>query len=319
MNVHHILKAAGFLSLEAIGIPGNMIILALFARLWIFRGKFIPADIILCKLTFINMVVVLIRGIPQCLSALGVRMIFDQQGCNFVIFTYRTCRAMSVFMTSLLSCYQCVLLAPSSSFWAIIKSKMVQKLLPVMMFFWCFNFLRNFFFFYSFSMGLYPNATAHVLNLEFCVIIFSSYNDYLVNVILSIVYDVICIGLMCLSSVYIVIVLYRHRRRLKSIRSSKEDDRSNAETKASNAVVMLVSTYVFFFGLDNGIWLFSICTSTNPSLVITDARVFFSSCFSALSPIVIISTNRTVQMKLKSVVLKTLSESAETTISHINK
>ncbi|XP_069488816.1 olfactory receptor class A-like protein 1 [Ambystoma mexicanum] len=319
MDILLILKAVGFLSLEAIGIPGNLIILACFAHFRIFTGKFIPADVILCKLAFINLVVVLIRGIPQSLSTLGANRLSDQQGCNFIIFAYRVCRAMSICMTSLLSCYQCALLAPSSYFWSIIKRKLTQILLPVMMFFWCLNSMIYLFGTYSFSLGLYPNSTAHVLNLEFCFIIFSSYSDFLVNAITALVRDLFCIGLMCLSSLYIVIILYRHRRRLKSIRRSKQDGRSNAETKAANAVVMLVATYVFFFGLDNGIWLFSILKSSNLSLVLTDARVFFGSCYSALSPIVIISTNRTVQMKLKSVLPKKLSKSPETTISHISK
>ncbi|XP_078496672.1 olfactory receptor class A-like protein 1 [Lissotriton helveticus] len=299
MEIRLILKAILFLSLKAIGIPGNLIILGYFAHFRIFTGKLIPADTILFKLSFINLLVVLIRGIPQSLSTLGIQRLFNQQGCCFVIFPYRVCRAMSISMTSLMSCYQNVLLAPSTTYWTTIKKMLVQNLLSITLFFWCLNMTIHLFAMYSFSWGLYLNSTIHVLNLEFCLIIFPSYTDFLIITLSPTVRDLICIGLMSISSVYIVMILYQHMRRVKSIQSTKWNGGSNAEIKAANAVVMLVSMYLCFFGLDNAIGLFSNSTSTSISLELTDARVFFASCYSALSLLEVIATNKKVQLKLK--------------------
>lgn len=319
MDMRQILKAIGFLSVEAIGIPGNVIILSCFAHFRFCNGKIMHIDFLLSILTFINLVIVLIRGIPQCLHSLGVQRLFDQEGCNFVMLTYRVCRALSLCVTALLSCYQCVLLIPSSIFWAIIKRTLVNKLLAIIISLWCLNFLGDIFVIYSFSWGFFPNSTAHLLNLQFCLVLFPSASAFVVSGIVYFVRDLICIGLMSFASLYIVILLYRHKQQVKSIRSAGRENKNSAETRATNAVLMLASTYVFFFGLDNGIWLYTISSSTSVSPEFSDVRVFFASCYSALSPIVIIATNKKVQLKLRSMTRKKYMLSPETTITHISK
>ncbi|XP_069488818.1 olfactory receptor class A-like protein 1 [Ambystoma mexicanum] len=318
MDARLILKAIGFLTLDAIGIPGNMIILASFIHLRIGNGKLMPIDVILCKLSFVNLVVVVVRGIPQSLNTLGIRKLFDQDGCNFIILAYRVSRAMSICLTSLLSCYQWIILAPTSGFWPTIRSTFIRRLLPIMASVWCLNIVIYVYTMYSYSWGLYRNSTVHVLNLDFCLVLFPSFSAFLVTGTVYLVRDFISIALMVLSSLCIVVVLYRHSQQVKSIRSPHQKIKNSAESRAAKSVLMLVSTYVFFFGLDNGIWFYTICVDASANAVLSDARVFFGSCYSALSPLVVIATNTKIQLKLRFPFSRKPLESPETTVSHVS-
>ncbi|MBN3297421.1 VN1R3 protein, partial [Amia calva] len=121
MEVRLVLKAAGFICLDVVGIPGNLTVFLFFCYLRLSDGHLSLNDLILSKLAFVNLVVVLCRGIPQALTALGIQNLFGEYGCKVVIFTYRIGRAMSICITSLLSCYQCIVIAPGSTRWMVLK------------------------------------------------------------------------------------------------------------------------------------------------------------------------------------------------------
>ncbi|XP_029429407.1 olfactory receptor class A-like protein 1 [Rhinatrema bivittatum] len=316
MDVRVVLKAIGFLLLEAIGIPGNLTVLACFVHIRIRNRRLLPADFITCKLSLVNLLVVLFRVVPQSLVALGLRKLFDDHGCNFVIFSYRVSRAMSICMTSLLSCYQCMLISPPSSFWATFKQAMVQKLFTIIAFLWCLNILIYFWSVFYHSADLRPNATAPILNLEFCFLNFPSYTSFLIIGITHSLRDFTFVGLMVLSSLHIIVILRRHRERVKAMRHTP-DLENTAETRAANAVLMLVSLYVSLFSAENMVWLYSLTMPSIPA-TLSDTRVFLSSCYCTLSPIVIITTNKKVQSTLNLARYVKAPASQDTTLSYVH-
>ncbi|XP_029429406.1 olfactory receptor class A-like protein 1 [Rhinatrema bivittatum] len=296
MGLRSTLKALGFALLVAIGIPGNATILTFFLHTQLAKRKLSPTDFILSTLAFVNLLVIVSRGIPQTLSAVGIPQLFDNYACKVVIYIYRVGRAMVICVTCLLSTYQCIAVLPASERGLILKHRVSQNIWVILLTLWGLNCLL------SQSTLLYSHAISnytippYTVNLEFCQVVFPDYISYTSAGVVFVVRDFLFVGLMTLSSCCLVCILYRHRKQVTGIRSSDRTSRAMAEDKASRSVVLLVTLYILLFGLDNEIWIYSLSALQEAS-TISDARVFFTSMYSALSPIVILITNQKLRMK----------------------
>ncbi|XP_043932216.1 olfactory receptor class A-like protein 1 [Protopterus annectens] len=310
-------KSANFFLLLIIGIPANLTILMLFIVSAISDKKLMPTDLILTKLSFVNIIVVLVRGIPQALTDIGIQKLFNNYGCKVVIFTYRVCRAMSVCITAVLSIYQCSVLLPPSSKYTTLKQKVAQNIVVIFLFIWCINGIIYIPLGFVYTQSeVNSTIPKYAINLEFCFVLFPNEVAYRVNGIVYSFRDFIFIGLMVLSSSYIVAILYKHNKKLQNIRSPDQKQRNATELKAAKAVVMLVTLYVFLFGLDNAIWMYTL-TVSNVAPVISSSRVFFALLYTAVSPLVIMGTNKKIQQKLKCFSYNTDKKVKQSTVAHI--
>ncbi|KAM4701917.1 olfactory receptor class A-like protein 1 [Discoglossus pictus] len=314
LELRLIFKAVGFFSLICIGVPGNVIILATFIHLRIIEKKLLPSNAILSMLALVNLLVIISKGVPQAIHSVGVRNILNDMECKFISFTYRICRGMTICVTCLLSCNQCVILAPQSKTWLSFKQKVPPNLQYIMLLLWCIN------------GAIYPSCflqvraisnytiSQYTLRLEFCNHDFMTFDSYVANGVAIALRDFFFVGTMTLASCYIVFILHRHGKQVQGIRSSDRNSGSSAEYKAARAVVLLVTIYVALFGLDSSIWLYTL-TISRVSPAISDARVFFGTLYAALSPIVIINTNKKIQTTLKCSSEKGLLKSSDTNMS----
>ncbi|XP_075053898.1 olfactory receptor class A-like protein 1 [Mixophyes fleayi] len=298
MDPYLLLKAIGFFLLVIIGIPGNLFILLQFTYIKIFEKKHLPTNIILTVLAMANFLIVLSRIIPQALNAIGVKDLLDDTECKFVIFTYRVSRAMSICITTLLSCYQCILISPTSRVWIYLKQKVTQNVWIIIFMFWIINLSL-----YTFSAliahaRINITSSQYTLHLVYCDTDFLTYTAYIVNGTFIALWDFFIVGLMTLASSYMVYILLQHEKNMKGIRNSDKGQRRSAEYKASRAVILLVALYVVLFGLDNSMWIYTL-TLSNVSPDMNDIRIFLASSYATLSPIVIIITNPKLHQVLK--------------------
>ncbi|XP_018580889.2 olfactory receptor class A-like protein 1 [Scleropages formosus] len=287
MEVRVILKAAGFICLVAVGLPANLSILLLFCRLRFLRGHLPPNDLIISNLAAMNVIVLLCRGLPQTLTAFGVKRFMNDWGCKVIIFAYRMGRAMSISVTALLGCYQSVSVAPATPRWTIMKKWLPPHLLHTIIILYVLNFIipSGSFLFTEAPSGN-GSVREYMLNLEFCIVVYPGAEVYVAHGTANTVRDVFFVALMVLAAVYMLVILYRHRQQVKGLRGA-----SKASAGASQAVLLLVCTYVALFGLENVLWGYTLSVSQVLPAV-SDARVFFASCYSALSPVLIIASNR---------------------------
>ncbi|OCT91594.1 hypothetical protein XELAEV_18014653mg [Xenopus laevis] len=273
MDLYLLLKAIGFLLLVIIGIPGNVFIMVQFTYFRIIEKKLLPTNIILMVLALVNLLVILSRIIPQSINALGVEELLDDTECKFVIFTYRVNRAMSICVTSFLSCYQCILIAPNTKLWIYFKHNVTQNVVAIISLFWIINIAIYPYSIFNARTRRNQTTSPYTLHLVYCDADFLNYMAYIVNGAIYSIRDFIFVGLMALASSYIVFILLSHDKSVKGIRSSDRTQRRSVEYRASKAVILLVALYVLLYGLDN------------------------SSSYSSLSPIVIIITNPKLQRK----------------------
>ncbi|XP_073526784.1 olfactory receptor class A-like protein 1 [Phyllobates terribilis] len=290
MDLYLLFKAIGFFLLVIIGIPGNMFILLQFTSIKIIEKKLLPTNIILTTLATANLLVILSRIIPQSLNAIGIENLLDDIECKFVIFTYRVGRAMSICVTSLLSCHQCILIAPSTKLWTFLKQKVPKNTLTIIIIFCFINIPMYSYSFLNAHARKNVTSSPYTLHLVYCDSDFQTYISYIANGTVYSIRDFTFVGLMATASIYIVYTLLRHEKTVKGIRSSDKGEKRSTEYKASRAVILLVALYVVLFGLDNAMWIYTL-TSSNVSRDMNDIRIFLASSYATLSSIVIIITN----------------------------
>ncbi|OCT91589.1 olfactory receptor class A-like protein 1 [Xenopus laevis] len=289
MAINVQLKAAGFLCLLIIGIPANISLILRFAHIGLLEKKLLPANIIRISLSLANLFVLFSRIVPQALFSIGLKHLLNDQQCKLFIFIFRVSRAMSICITSFLSCHQCIIIAPSTGKWIYLKQIVSRYALIIISLFLAMN------------MAIYPNPilfgrattnetlSPYTLHLVYCDIDYMNYPTYLINGLVSVVREIIFVGLMTLSSMYMVYVLFHHGKSMKGKRSSDKGQRKTVEYKASRAVILLVTMYMALFGMDNSMWIYTL-TMTNVDPDVSDTRVFLAASFAVLSPIHIFAT-----------------------------
>ncbi|CAJ1050176.1 olfactory receptor class A-like protein 1 [Xyrichtys novacula] len=291
-----------YASLTVVGVPGNSAVILAFLIVLYQGNQLLPADAIVLHLACVNLLVVSVRCLIETIASFRLASIFGDLSCKAVIFIYRTSRSLSIWLTFVLSAYQCLSIAPPGSHWASVRAGVARYLGVVFLSLWVINTCMS-----SaailFSLGTQKNSSLvnHAINVQFCYVYFPSKLSKEANGAAQVGRDVVPMSLMTVASLIILVFLYKHNKQVKGLRSGGGGGVSGgAERRAAKAVVALVTLYVVLYGVDNGLWVYTLTMrKTMTSSLITDLRIFFSSLYAALSPLVIIATNRKVNSRLR--------------------
>ncbi|XP_034564083.1 olfactory receptor class A-like protein 1 [Notolabrus celidotus] len=296
-----------YMSLTVVGVPGNSAVIMAFLLLLHQENHLLPADAIVLHLACVNLLVVGIRCLLETIASLRLASIFGDLSCRAVIFIYRTSRSLSIWLTFVLSAYQCLCIAPPGSRWASARAVVAQYLGFVFLFLWVVNTcMSSAAILFSFGTQKNSSLISHGINVQFCYVHFPSKLSKEANGAAQVGRDVVPMTLMTLASLLILVFLYKHRKQVKGLRSSSGGGGGvggGAERRAAKFVVALVTLYVVLYGVDNGLWVYTLTLKrTMTSSLISDLRIFFSSLYAALSPLIIIASNRKVNSRLRCVV-----------------
>ncbi|KAJ7998653.1 hypothetical protein DPEC_G00207110 [Dallia pectoralis] len=290
------IKGVSFLLQTGLGILGNTLVLLAYTQVVWSERRLQPVDMILCHLAFVDLLLLLTRCVPQTMTVFGLRDLLNDPGCKVVIYSYRISRALSVCLTSMLSVFQALTLAPAGGpHLSRLKARLPDLILPTFAGLWLLNMAVCIAAPFFSKAPRNDTAPAFTLNLGFCHVDFRDSLSYKINGIAVSTRDFAFVGLMLWSSGYILLLLHRHSRQVRGIRRSSQG--GGAETRAAKTVVILVVLYSVFFGIDNVIWIYML-TVPMVSPVVADMRVFFSSCYASLSPFFIISSNKKIKSKM---------------------
>ncbi|XP_049430254.1 olfactory receptor class A-like protein 1 [Epinephelus fuscoguttatus] len=311
-----------YLSLTVVGVPGNATVILAFLLLLYQENRLLPADAIILHLACVNLLVVGVRCLLETLASFYLADIFGDVGCKAVIFVYRTSRSLSIWLTFVLSAYQCLSIASPGSRWASIRASVAQHLGFVFLFLWLLNTcMSSAAILFSFSTKTNSSQTNYGINVQFCYLPFPSKLSKQANGAAQVGRDVVPMALMTLASLIILVFLYKHSQQVKGLRSSSGGaggGSGGAEQRAAKAVVALVTLYVVLYGVDNGLWVYTLTVrKTMTSSLISDLRIFFSSLYAALSPVVIIASNRKLNSRLRCVVQEKAVQEKVTCVSTV--
>lgn len=302
-----------YLFLTVVGVPGNAAIILAFLLLLYQENQLLPADAIVLHLASVNLLVVGVRSLLETLASFRLADVFSDVGCKAVIFVYRTSRSLSIWLTFILSAYQCLSIAPPGSSWATFRTVVAQYLSIVFLCLWLINTcMSSAGVLFSFGAKNDSSQTTHSINVQFCYVHFPSKLSKEANGAAQVGRDVVPMALMTLSSVIILVFLYKHGRQVKGLRGNR------SEQRAAKAVVALVTLYVVLYGVDNGLWVYTLTVrKTMRSPLISDLRIFFASLYAALSPVIIIASNRKVNGRLKCAVQEKPIQEKGTSLSAV--
>ncbi|XP_074158643.1 vomeronasal type-1 receptor 1-like [Sminthopsis crassicaudata] len=82
-----------------------------------------PIDLFLTHLTFVNDLVLLLKGIPQTMAAFGLTNFLNDVGCKLVFYFHKVARDLSLCTTCFLSGFQAITLSPKSFWWSKFKAR----------------------------------------------------------------------------------------------------------------------------------------------------------------------------------------------------
>ncbi|XP_036599611.1 vomeronasal type-1 receptor 1-like [Trichosurus vulpecula] len=280
-----------FLIQLGVGILGNFFLLGVYTFTLFIGQNLRPIECIFAHLALANSEVLLSKGIPLTIVCLGIRNFLDHVGCKFIGYLYNVARSVSLSITCLLSGFQVITI--SNFRWAELKIKAPKYIVPACFLCWCFYLLINFTLLWTMHNSRYITNNSKTWHLGYCSVLTPAFFNAALFAIVFSIPDLMCVGFMIWASAYLVFLLHRHHQQVKHIHSPHVSPKTFPEKKATHAILLLVSTYVFFYSINSSLstYLFKI-DKHHPGLMATSN--FLAALFPTISPFVLIFSDSQV-------------------------
>ncbi|XP_036598896.1 vomeronasal type-1 receptor 4-like [Trichosurus vulpecula] len=287
-----IMLAIVFCSQTVVGVVGNSFLVFLFTFMFFTAHKLRPIDTIFIQLAWANFLLLLIKGIPQTMAALGLKNFLDDVGCKLVFYLHRVARALSLNMTCLLSGFQAITISPNTSRWTRLKTRTPTYIIPCSFLSWIFHLIVNI------SIPMRAKGTKFSKNISNLLDYGYCYNSAdstikvtLIAVVVSLP-DIACVGVMVFASSYMILFLKKHHKRVQHIHTSRLYLRAPPEIRATQSILLLVNTFVSFSSLNSILVIYM--SFKNPRPWMLHSSNFLAACFPIISPFVLISMDSQV-------------------------
>ncbi|XP_005342047.2 vomeronasal type-1 receptor 4 [Ictidomys tridecemlineatus] len=278
------------LSQSAVGILGNFSQLYYHLVLFCNDCTLRSTDLILRHLVIANSLVILGRGIPQIIAAFGLKYFFSDFVCKLILYMQQVGRSVSIFITCLLSVFQNITISPMNSCWKDHKERAPKYIGFSISLCWILYLVVN---------SIFPLYVLGKLNsknltekryLRYCLDIGPDNITNSLYAALFVFPEVVFSLLMIWSSGSMVLLLYRHKQRVQYIHSIKGSPRSCPESRATQRILVLVSSFVSFHTLSS---LLNVCINLhfNPSWWLVNTNALISMCFPTVSPFLLMNHN----------------------------
>ncbi|XP_036599610.1 vomeronasal type-1 receptor 1-like [Trichosurus vulpecula] len=280
-----------FLIQLGVGILGNLFLLGPYTFTLLIGQSLRPIECIFAHLALANSEVLLSKGIPLTIVCFGIKNFLDDVGCKFICYLYNVARSVSLSITCILSAFQVITI--SNFRWAEVKTKVPNYIAPSCFLCWCFYLLIH-----LGLVGTMHNAehminNSKIWNLGYCSILTPASLNAAVFATVYSIPDIVCVGFMIWASAYLVFLLHRHHQQMKYIHSSHLSPKTFPETKATHAILLLVSTYVFFYSINSSLSLY-IFKTDKPLHSLMATSNFLAALFPTISPFVLIFSDSKV-------------------------
>ncbi|XP_034375256.1 vomeronasal type-1 receptor 100-like [Arvicanthis niloticus] len=284
-----------------LGVLANMFLLVFYIFIILgHRPK--PTDLISCQLTFVHIMMVLIGGdilLTDLFESLNIGNDFK---CKTTFYLFRVMRGLSICITCLLSVFQAVTISPNTSLLSKFKQKLKKYMIHIFLCIWFFNL--------SFSSNriIYTAGLTNVSETNQMQVTKSCSNLPMNYIIRGLIFtmstsrDVFLVGVMLITSTYMVIFLFRHQRQCKHLHSVSHL-RESPEKRATQTILVLVVFFVVMY------WVDFIISFTSAMLwmydpVILTVQKFMIYAYPTITPLVQISSDNRIIIMLKNINLK---------------
>ncbi|XP_074087960.1 vomeronasal type-1 receptor 3-like [Macrotis lagotis] len=276
-----------YLNLIVLGILSNSFLLYLYGYKSIPRRRTRPINTIVVHIAFSNSMLLFFGGVPKIIQ---VWLLKSFLGCNEVkILNYlmQVARGLSLCSSCLLSVSQAITISPYSPMWAEFKARAPKYTLPCCFLCWILNLLITIF------IPIYVTCSRNSSKGRWNIWS-SSLNLHAINsikiAIWKSVYDGVFVGLMAITSSYIVLILYKHHQRVQYIHGSSMSPKSSPETRATKAILLLMIFFVCFTSISSPLSI-QMAYSEETKHWVIHVVIILSLCYPAVSPFILINSN----------------------------
>ncbi|XP_026237663.2 vomeronasal type-1 receptor 4-like [Urocitellus parryii] len=271
-----------FLSQTVVGALGNSSLFLHYLVLYFTGCRVRHTDLILQHLIVANLLALLCRGVPQTMAAFGGKGFLSDVGCKLLYYLHRVGRGVSIGSTCLLSVFQAIKISPEDSSCSELKVKAPKYIGFSIYLSWILYLLVNIMIISHMTRKRSNNNITSMKDFGYCSGVHLSKTLQSLYAALITLPDVLCGVLMLWASSSMVLILHRHKQRMQHVHKSSSL-RSSPESRATKTILLLVSTFVFFYTLS---CLFQVCVTViyNPHWLLVKMAAILSGCFPAVSP-----------------------------------
>ncbi|XDC82484.1 hypothetical protein R6Z07F_013657 [Ovis aries] len=279
-----------------LGIWGNFSLLYRYLFLYHTLCRLRVTDLICKHLTIANFLVILSKGVPQTITTLRLKYFASDFACKLILYVERVGRSMSIGTTCLLSVFQTITISPKYCRWKNLKVKAPKYIAFSISFCWIQCMFVNLFFpLYA----LYVSEKWHSTNMtntrdsEYCAATDLEKISGLIYTALIVFPEVSFSVLIFWASGSMILTLYRHSRQVQYIHKACVSPRSSAESRATQSILLLASTFMCFHTLSS-IFNITLALFHNPSWLLVYTTGLINVCFPFISPFLLMSRDSIV-------------------------
>ncbi|KAH0517480.1 Vomeronasal type-1 receptor A11 [Microtus ochrogaster] len=275
-----------------IGISGNSVLLLFHILTLISEHKPRLTDLPVGCLAVIHLLLLLVASIIDA-DIFMFHHGWDDITCKSLLFLYRFLRGLSVCATCLLSVLQAITLSPRNSCLAKLKRKLSPCHNLWSLFALC-SFYSSFSTYLLISMVKTLNVTSdHLLYMtESCSLVHFSFPIKYVMYSLIFFREVVVMGIMFLSSGYMLILLCRHKKQVQHLHITTFSPKASAEQRASRTILLLLCFFVLMCTLDSFMIFSNHMFKDDPIFYLI--LLLVSHSYATVSPFVFISTEKDI-------------------------
>ncbi|XP_007651014.3 vomeronasal type-1 receptor 4-like isoform X1 [Cricetulus griseus] len=277
-----------FLSKTVTGILGNLSLIFYYLVLCCRENTLKPTDVMLMNIMSANVLIILSTGVPQTMAVWGFKHFLNDFGCKLLLFIQGLGRSVSIGTTCLLSVFQALTISPRKSCWKRHKVKFEKYINHHILLIWILYLFLNFIYLaYTLAKRNSKNVTRE-RDFGYCFTAGWDQIGVLLYAVLVVLPEVFFSVLMTWSSGFMVFILYRHRQRVQHIRSTQGSIRNSLESRVTQYILILVSTFLAFYTLSSILrGYISLLNSQNWWLV--NINRLTSLCFPLIGPFVLMN------------------------------
>ncbi|KAM6154460.1 vomeronasal type-1 receptor 4-like [Erethizon dorsatum] len=288
MASRDLVMAVVYFSQTLIGTLGNFSLLHHYTCLHFTKCQSRSTVLILKHLVIANSLVILFRGVPDTLAALGLKDFLSALGCKIVFYVHKVGRGVSMGSTCLLSVFQVITISPGNSRWAKLKLPAPKYISIFSTLCWILHLLLNtIVLIYMTDEHSHKNIT-YRKEFGYCSRIFQQKSRKILHAALLSLPDALCVGLMLWTSSSLVSILYRHKQRMRHIHKTNILGRFSPETRATKTIILLVCTFVYFYTLSSIFQAF-FTLYNNPNRFLVNVAAVVTGGYPTVSPFLLMN------------------------------
>ncbi|XP_052030261.1 vomeronasal type-1 receptor 90-like [Apodemus sylvaticus] len=282
-----------------IGISFNSILFLFHILQFLLERRLRTTDLIVSLLALIHLGMLSVMGFTA-VDIFASQNVWNDIKCKSLTHLHRLLRGLSLCATCLLSVLQAITLSPRNSCLAKFKYKSPQHSLCSLLVLWAFYMSCGAHFSFSTVADYNFSSLGLIFVTESCIILPMGYITRHLFSILRIFRDVSFIGLMVLSSGYMVALLCRHRKQAQHLHSTSLSPTASPEQRATRTILLLMSFFVLMYCLDCIISASRLIYNSGP--IRHNIQMMITNSYAALSPLLLIVTKKQISQFLKSLV-----------------